>query len=103
MAPRIGIERRDAHEAMNARLRLQPAIGIMAGYLDGRGFDTGLFALRLLEILDLEAVLFGPARVHAKQHFSPVLALGAAGAGMHFEIGIELVGLAREKRLQLTS
>ena len=51
--------------------------------------------------LDLVAVLLGPARVHAKQHAGPVLALGAAGAGVHLEIGIVGVGLAGEQRLEL--
>ena len=86
---------------MHAGLGLQPAIGIVAGDLDGGGLDAGLFTLLLLEVLDLEAVLLRPARVHAQQHLRPVLALGAAGAGMDFEIGIELVGLAREQRFQL--
>ena len=88
---------------MHAGFGLQPAIGVVAGDLDGGGLDAGFFALRLLEILDLEAVLLGPARVHAQQHLRPVLALGAAGAGMHFEIGIELVGLAREQRLEFAA
>ena len=38
-----------------------------------------------------------------KQHRRPVLAFGAAGAGMHFEIGIEPVGLARQQRFQLAA
>ena len=54
-------------------------------------------------ILDLVAVLLGPARVHAQQHVGPVLALGAAGAGMHFEIGVVGVGLARQQRLELAA
>jgi hypothetical protein len=54
-----------------------------------------------LRDIDLEAVLLGPARVHAQQHLGPVLALGAAGAGMDFEIGIVGVGLARQQRLEL--
>ena len=58
---------------------------------------------RLFEIFDLEAVLLGPARIHAQQHRGPVLALGAAGAGMHFEIGIEAVGLARQQRFELAA
>ena len=55
----------------------------------------------LFEILDLVAVLLGPARVHAQQHAGPVLALGAAGAGMDFEIAVVGVGLAREQRFEL--
>ncbi len=88
---------------MHAALGLQPAIGVVAGDLDGRRFDAGFFTLRLFEILDLEAVLFSPARIHAQQHRGPVLALGAAGAGMDFEIGVEAIGLAREQRFQLAA
>ena len=85
---------------MHAGLGLQPAIGVVAADLDGGGFDAGFFALGLFEIFDLEAVLLGPARVHAQQHLGPVLAFGAAGAGMNLEIGIEPVGLARQQRFR---
>ena len=57
----------------------------------------------LFEILDLVAVLLGPARVHAQQHLGPVLALGAAGAGMDFEEGVVAVGLAGQQRLELAA
>ncbi len=73
----------------------------MAGDLDGRGLDAGLFALGLFHHLDLEAAGFRPARIHAQQHLRPVLAFGAAGAGMDFEIGIETIGLARQQRFEL--
>ena len=42
-----------------------------------------------------------PAHIHALQHLRPVLALGAAGAGMNLDIGVIGVGLAREQRLDL--
>ena len=48
-------------------------------------------------------MLLGPARVHTKQHASPVLAFGAAGAGMNFEIGLIGVGLAGKQRLKLAT
>ena len=88
---------------MHARLGLQPAIGVVTRDLDGGGFDAGFFALRLFEIFDLEAVLLGPARIHAQQHLGPVLALGAARAGMDLEIGIEPVGLAGQQRFELAA
>ena len=88
---------------MHARLGLQPAIGIVTRDLDGGGLDAGLFALGFLEIFDLETVLLGPARIHAQQHLGPVLAFGAAGAGMDLEIGIEPVGLARQQRFKLAA
>ena len=49
---------------------------------------------------ELVAVPLRPARVHAQQHRGPVLAFGAAGAGMDFEIGVVAVRLARQHGLQ---
>ena len=101
VAARIAVIGRDAHQAVDARLGLQPAIGIVALDQDGGGLDAGLFAVMDFQHLDLEAAALGPARVHAQQHRRPVLALGAAGAGMDFEIGVVGVGLARQHRLDL--
>ena len=86
---------------MHAVLGLEPAEGVAALDLDGRRLDAGLFPRRLFEILDLVTVLLGPARIHAQQHVGPVLALGAARAGVDLEIGIIGVGLARQQRLEL--
>jgi hypothetical protein len=47
----------------------------------------------------LEALALGPADVHAHQHLGPVLGLGAAGAGVHGDDGVERVGLAGEHGL----
>ncbi len=58
---------------------------------------------RLLDIHDLEAVLLGPAHIHPHEHIGPVLALGAAGAGVHFEIAVVGVGFAGEQRLELAT
>src|SRR3979490_3387838 len=103
VSPRVGIERRYPHQPVHADFGLEPAIGVVAADLDGGGFDAGFFALRLFQIFDLEPVVFGPARVHAQQHRGPVLALGAAGAGMDLEIGIEAVGFARQQSFQLAA
>src|ERR1700730_1162374 len=45
----VGIERRDAHQTMNAALGLQPAISVRAVNPDGRRFDPGLLAAALLD------------------------------------------------------
>ena len=103
MPARIGIERRYPHQPMHAGFGLQPAIGVVPADLDGGGFDAGFFALRLFQIFDLEAVLLGPARIHAQQHRGPVLALGTAGAGVNFEIGVEPIRLAAQQRLKLAA
>ena len=57
--------------------------------------DAGLFALALFHQLHFVAVLFGPAHVHAHQHLGPVLRLGAAGAGVQFDVAVVAIGLAR--------
>ena len=51
----------------------------------------------IVDHLDLVAVALGPARVHALEHLGPVLALGAAGAGIDLDIGVVGVGLAGEQ------
>src|SRR5205085_7306759 len=103
MAPRVGIVRRDAHQPVYAALGLEPAVSVAALDLNGRRFDAGLFALGLLQELDLEAVLLGPARVHAQQHAGPILALGAAGARMDLHVAVVGIGLAREQRLHFAA
>ena len=101
VAAGVRIERRDPHQPVHPILGLQPAEGVAALDLDGRRLDPGLFALGLLDPVDLVAVLLGPARIHAQQHVGPVLAFGAAGAGMDLEVGVAGIGLAREQRLEL--
>jgi len=101
VAPRVGIEGRDAHQAVHARFRLQPAIGVVTLDEQGRRLDAGLLALVDFQHLDLEAAPLGPARVHAQEHVGPVLALGAAGTRMDFEIGVVAVGLARQHGFDL--
>ncbi len=56
----------------------------------------GFFAVLVVVHFRLEALLLGPAEIHAQQHLGPVLALRAAGAGMHGDNGVERIGLARE-------
>src|SRR6202011_5804384 len=99
VAPRGRIERRDAHEAVHATLGLQPAIGVDAADLDRRRLDAGAFAGAFFQPFDLVAVVLGPADIHAQQHLGPVLRLGSAGPGMHFEIAVVGVGLARKEAL----
>ena len=55
----------------------------------------------LADDLDLVVAPLGPADIHALEHLRPVLALGAAGAGMDLDIGVVGVGFAGEQRLDL--
>src|SRR4029079_8801315 len=71
--------------------------------LDEQGgrLDAGLLARALLDQADLVVMALGPTRVHARQHLRPVLALGAARAGVYLDVGVVAVGLARQQRLHL--
>lgn len=103
MPPRRAVIGRDAHQPVHAAFGLGPAIGILALDEQRRGLDARLFARVIIDQLDLVAAPLGPARIHALQHLGPVLALGAAGAGVNFEIGVVAVRLAREQRLNLVA
>ena len=93
MAARIGIERRDANQPVHARLGLEPAIGVEALDEDRGRLNARLFPIVLADQLDLIAPPFSPAHIHALQHLSPVLALGATGAGVDFDVSVVAVGL----------
>ncbi len=86
---------------MDAAFGLGIAIGILALDQDRRALDAGLLARLVFDRLDLEAALFRPPRVHAEQHFSPVLAFGATRPGMDFDIGVVAISLARQQGLDL--
>ncbi|MNI53173.1 hypothetical protein D3C73_1079940 [compost metagenome] len=91
----------DADQTVNARFRLQPAIGVGAGNQQGRRLDARLFAGFLFLELDLIAVRARPAAVHAQQHAGPVVRLRAAGARVDLQIGVITVGLAGQQGFQL--
>ena len=86
---------------MDAAFGLGIAVGVFALDQDRGGFDPGLFARLIFDRFDLEPAPFGPAGIHAEQHFGPVLAFGAACAGVDFEIGVVAVGFTGQQRLHL--
>ena len=59
---------------MHAALAGQQPERILAGDGEGRRLDARLFAVLVVVHLGFEALLFGPAQVHAHQHLGPVLA-----------------------------
>ena len=88
---------------MHARLGLGPAVRVVTLDEERAGLDAGLLALRLVDHVDLEAVPLRPAQIHAHEHARPVLALRAARARMHFEVGVVAVRLALEQRVDLAA
>src|SRR5690606_15380219 len=91
-----GVERALAHQAVHADLGAQPAVGVFAANVHGGTLDAGHFAFGQLDDFRVEAVLGGPAQVHAQQHVGPVLGLGAAGTGDDVQEGAVGVHVATE-------
>ena len=65
VAPRVGIERRDAHQAVHADLALQQAVRVFAVDFERHRLDARAFALQPVGNHRREALAFGPAQVHA--------------------------------------
>ena len=82
---------------MHAVLALQMAIGVFTGDSDGSALDAALFTVLIVHGLAVVAVALGPAGIHAVEHLSPVLGLGAAGAGVDGEDGVGVIILAGEQ------
>ena len=101
MSSRARVEGRDPHQAVDAALGLEPAIGVLAPHPHGERFEAGLLAGAFLQHVDGIAPRFGPARVHAGQHLRPVLRFGAAGAGVDLDEAVIGVGLAGEQAVGL--
>ena len=100
VAPRLLVERRNAHETMHAAFAAEHAIGVLALDLHRGGLDASFFTRRRIEDVRAEAFVLGPAEIHAQQHFGPILRFGAARARLDGEDGVQVVVVAAEKRFR---
>src|ERR1019366_7471832 len=71
---RVGVEGRDAHQAVDADFGLQQAVGVLAVDLEGGALDARSFAFQAVGHDGGEALALGPPQVHAEQHLGPILA-----------------------------
>ena len=92
------VERREAHQPVDALLGLDHAVRVVSLERERGRLDARLLARCRLDQPGLEAALLGPAQVHAQQHLGPVLGVGAAGAGRDLDEGGAAVVLAGEER-----
>ena len=86
---------------MHADLRLQQPVSVFAVDFERHGFDARALALQPVRHHRLEALALRPAQVHAQQHLGPILAFGAARAGMNGDNGVARVVFAREQHGRL--
>src|SRR5262245_47331530 len=99
MPPGCLIERRNAHEAVDAHFGRKQSVGVLAGDGQRHALQARFVARLVVDHLALEAAALHPAEIHAQQHLGPVLRLGAAGARMDGDDGVLPIVLAAEHLL----
>ena len=92
------IERRDAHQAVDADFALQESEGVFAVHCECRGFQPRFFAGLIVVENGFETLPLGPSQIHAQQHVGPILRFGTARAGMDRNDGIASVIVTRKQR-----
>ena len=102
VAARLAVEGRDAHQPVHAALGLEPAIGVVAADLDGRGFDARPLRRR--------SPRSAPPCSHAARPSactcapaSPAQSCASVppAPALTSTIAVVVIGLAREQALQL--
>ena len=95
LPPVGGVERADPDQAVDPRLALEVAVGVLALDVDRHRLDAGDVPLLAVDDLGLVPLRLGPHQVHAQEHLGPVARLGAAGAGLDRDVGVAVVVGAR--------
>src|SRR5262245_60575494 len=91
MPLRVRIERRDAHQTMNAALRLQISISKITFDLERARFYSGDITIIHIELMNRVSAFLRPHNIHAHEHRSPVAAFCSACAGVDFKNGSERI------------
>ncbi len=101
LAARVRVEGADAHEAVDAGLRREVAVGVLALHHHGGALDPRLLPRLDVGDVALEAAAVAPAQVHAQQHLRPVLAVRAPGPGVDGQDRVRPVVVAAQHLLEL--
>jgi hypothetical protein len=96
VAPRLGVEGRDPHQAVHPLLGVQVAVGVLARHRERGAAQPGLVAGLDVEHFGLVAAPRRPAQVHPHQHLGPVTGVRATGARVDGYDGVRGVLLAAE-------
>jgi hypothetical protein len=101
MAAVRGVERRQAHEPVDATLCLQRSVRVLSLDRDRGRLQAGLLARARLQHFRAEPAIGGPAEVHPQQHVRPVLSVRPARPGVDLENRVTGVVLTVEERVFL--
>ena len=101
VAPLVGVERRDPDEPVDAGLRLEVSVRVVARQEEGGALDPRLVALLPLDELHGVPVPVGEPGVHPEEHLRPVLGLRPPGPGVDRHDRVQRVVLAGEHPLEL--
>jgi len=92
------VERRDAHEPMDAALAFEHPVRIAAVDEERDGLESRFFSRRFVDDVRGKIVRLGPAQIHAREHLRPVRRVDSAGAGMDRDDRAMRIVLAIEGR-----
>src|SRR6266576_2607480 len=101
MTSRCLIERRDAHEPVNAGLSSHQAIGIFAFNSKCYALQTSFLTWLIFDDLRFKFSLLGPFQIHTQEHLGPVLRLSATGARMDSANGVAAIVIAGQQHFGL--
>ena len=101
MAPGGLIERRNAHEPMNAGFGRQQSVRVLPGDGEGDALQPGLVARLVVDDLALEPAALHPSQIHAQEHLGPILRFGTAGARVNGDNRVLAIVLTAEHLLDL--
>jgi len=87
----VGIEGRDAHQAVDTALCFEEAVRERTVELDGGAFDAGAFSVLEVELGNGPPLFFPVHAVHAQEHLGPVLTFCSTGAGIDLHDGGQFV------------
>jgi hypothetical protein len=101
LPPGVRVEGADAHQAVHSGFGGEVPVGVVALDHDGGALDPRLLAGLDVGDVALQAPAVAPPEVHPQEHLRPVLAVGAAGAGVDREDGVGPVVVAPQHLLEL--
>ena len=81
----LRIKRRDTHQPVDAFLRFQITVCVLAVNLESHRFNSGFVSIQIINHIKRKSFTLRPSCIHAVKHTAPVAALRAARACVQFQ------------------